>query len=95
MGTREDFFHALANSNEEYEVYVLSPSELSVAVWVRSESDAATKLQEAQRRYQSIGGPYTAGLDRPSIPGQRPELHVFMKGRELFAMYSDGTRKTR
>ncbi|HEX6900096.1 MAG TPA: hypothetical protein VF789_10300 [Thermoanaerobaculia bacterium] len=92
MGAYKDFFRAFKAYNN-YEVYVLSLGDEVVALWVQEETEDAARLSEARKGRTSIGGPYTARLDRPVPPETRADLHVFAKNRELFAMYSDGTRK--
>ena len=92
MGAYKDFFRAFKAYNN-YEVYLLSLGDEVVAVWVQEGTEDATRLSEAGRGRTPIGGPYTARLDRPVPPETRADLHVFAKNRELFAMYSDGTRK--
>lgn len=93
MGVREDFFRALQACDLQHEAYVLSLANSLLTLWVRVGSAEAAQLAEAQHRGKPIGGPYSARLDRPPSPKQLPDLHVFVKDRELFAMYSDGTRK--
>lgn len=92
MGAYEDFFRAFKAYND-YEVHLLSLDDEVVALWAREGTDDAARLSEAKRGRTEIGGPYTARLDRPVPPETRADLHVFVKNRELFAMYSDGTRK--
>jgi|CXWL01.1.fsa_nt_gi hypothetical protein len=92
MGVREDFFAALGNESE-YETYHLNLEETRVIIWVQPGSVSATELTEGRTRGKPIGGPYSARLDRGLPVVGKDDLHVFLRGNELFAMYSDGTRK--
>jgi hypothetical protein len=93
MATREDFFEALKVWETEFTYFVLALDNSVVAIWTENGSDDVPRLAEAKYRGTPIGGPYSARLDRSAAPGGEADLHVFMEGTQLFAMYSDGARK--
>jgi hypothetical protein len=93
VSVRDDFFKALEAWDSELTYFVLTLEDSVVAFWTENGSENVRRLNEAQYRGTPIGGPYSARVDRPATPSGMPDLHVFLKGTQLFAMYSDGTRR--
>ena len=99
MGVREDLIRAVKAQREQerrkdYQRYdVVVDDDYELHIYVRRGTDALRQLEEARTRGKPIGGPYSARLDRARPPAERDDVHVYVGQKQLFAMYSDGSRK--
>ncbi len=65
---------------EEYDVYLFA------------DKDAQALLKEARHKGpHSLGGQYSARIDKPHTDGGQKHVHVYAMNNQLFAMNLDGT----
>lgn len=80
----------ILKTESPYKRFIFEIDEYIINFFIKSDDESATILNEGRQRGSSLGGQYSAAHHTVPEPGKE-HIHVFAKGRAIFALNIDGT----